>query len=352
MSNSRYDPDTTRMIILFCLMGLGIVCSIFVITVLLKFGTMKSSFTYLLFFIEISLIGEQITALPFVFTGNDGLCTSIAFFASYFGMMNVVLVGLLITAHRLTLFNNTLRFRKRIVKYGPEISLIFPLITLIPFARNIYQHHHLPWCLSKPHEEVAWMIVVFYGWIGLLLLISFLNIFSVLVRVCIVAPDMIGRFFSSIGLCSFASIFSWIPRFLILVSGRTNMIGVVGPIYIQSILIAIIFFFDRKSLETNERHYSTNAPINFRESNSSAFSWEVGELLEELSLAGVLDLESIGSTGTEIGSHRHSSYIDDLSTTGSSVITTENMLHHNNRNNRIDSSNKHTNDTEEDEDGK
>lgn len=284
---------------------------------------MRSSFTFLLFFMELSLIGEQITALPYVFSSNSVFCTIIAFFAAYFGMMNVVLVGLLITAHRLTLFNNTLRFRQRLVKYGPEVSLIFPLITLVPFARNIYQHHHLPWCLSKPHEQVAWMIVVFYGWIGVLLLLSFLNIVALSLRVCILAPDLAGRFFSSVGLVAFASIFAWIPRFLILVSGQANMIGVVGPIYIQSILVAVIFFFDRKSLESNERHYSTNAPINFRASNSSSFSWEVGELLEELSLAGLIDLDTTSGRASYLDD-RQEGILDEES--NDKIVMTNNML--------------------------
>ncbi len=108
-----YDPNDKHMLFLFIATALGVLSSFYVITKLIQFGTMKSSFTFLLFFLEISLIGEQITALPFVFTGNSSFCTFIAYLASYFGMMNVVLVTLLITAHRLTLFNNTLRFRRR-----------------------------------------------------------------------------------------------------------------------------------------------------------------------------------------------------------------------------------------------
>ncbi len=315
-----YDNDDDRMIFMWVLMGLGLSCSFYVVAMLLKFGTMKSSFTFLLFFLELSLIGEQITAIPYIFTYNSSFCTVIAFFASYFGMMNIVLVGLLIAAHRLTLFNNTLRFRRKIVKYGPEISLIFPLITLIPFARDIYDHHRLPWCFAKPHEEIAWMMGVYYGWIGLLLFLSFINIFALTVRVCIIAPDLARRFFSSVGMCAFASIFSWIPRFLILVSGNTNMYGVVCPLYFQSVLVGIIFYFDQKSLESNERHYSTNAPVNFRASNSSAFSWEVGELIEELSIAGLIDLENYEN------SRGRPTYLDD-EYVKKDAVSTSNVLH-------------------------
>lgn len=117
----------------YIIAGISFVCSVLVMTTLfLARRTAKNCFTFLLLWLHASMIAQEVTLLPSVYDRNHGVCTMMEFLHYYFGSMNIIIITLLIEAHRSTLLTGSFQSRKLILKYGAALFVGFPLITVLP----------------------------------------------------------------------------------------------------------------------------------------------------------------------------------------------------------------------------
>lgn len=290
-------------IVFFVFSCLGIVSSGFVIAVLLRYGNFKMSITYLLFWLHFSLLAEEITLLPLIFSYSNGLCVSTQFFHYYFGMMNLIVVLQLIEMHRYLLLNEFEFFRNAIQKYGTIFFVCFPSITSIPyFARekgwDTLANDDTGWCVEPVDVTFLATMVYFYMWTWLFLFLCIVVMLYTAYRV-VKTDHVIGKkYLSTVGLMLMISIISWIPRSInqfpsIRDHGNHYVHRLVSllPVPICGICFGLLFYFiERPNLALFKddllafmlRNSTTSASFSTSQGDTSSyrcsFSWETEEL--------------------------------------------------------------------------
>lgn len=257
----------------FILAGLSMIGSVYVIYSIVQFGSQKSCFTFLLLSFHLSMFAQEIVTLPYVFSGNEGLCEAVQFFHFYFGLMNILIVTMLVEAHRSSIFTDYWQAGTRILKYGLPIMLCFPMMTILPFCTGSYHAEHNKWCTLPYDSSSVWAIAIYYSWIWLFLLVSFLLLVFSAIRIFKSDRKLARKFISTIGLYIIVAILSWIPRSMErLAHFQTSTIGDLSyfisyiPINISGILYTMIFIHEKESLKQYEEEVNEDQRFNF--------SWE------------------------------------------------------------------------------
>jgi hypothetical protein len=265
----------------FILTGLSMLGSAFVLYSILRYSSRKSCFTILLIWLHSSLFLEELVTLPFIYRGSEGVCLTIQFLHYYTGLMNMLVVFFVVTAHCVTILGDTWNIRLKISNYSGYIIVLFPLISLIPFATNDYQvTNNNPWC-APPHngENTNWTLGVFYVWIWLLLFVSLIIVFYTFAQLWKTSDRAtIRKFFSTVGLYSVLALLSWVPRSIVRMlkrahSSEDNTPYFVSymPINLSGLQFFFVFLLEKKSLVAFEKHAGDFEP--------ESFSWEAHDLL-------------------------------------------------------------------------
>lgn len=283
----------------------GIVSSTFVAMVLWRWGNFRISLTYLLFWLHVSLIAEEITLLPLVYSYSDGLCTTAQFFHFYFALMNIIVIFELVESHRYFLLGGFDWTHNVLQKYGTLLFLIFPIITVVPYAAQQSDWTSLAdddggWCVDPINDSFSSAIAFRYAWAWLFLFGAICIMIYTAFRVLKADKIIASKYLSTVGLMVFISIIAWIPRSIEQIPSlryhgehiNHRMVSFL-PVPVSGICFGLLFyFFERPSLNLfGDRLFapamaaalglqSTESP-----DNRGSFTWEIDELefLQQLS---------------------------------------------------------------------
>lgn len=275
-------------ILFFILSGISILCSLAVLTSLYRLGSLKSCFSFLLFWFHGSMIGQEITVLPLVYNSSHSSCVAMEFLHYFFGLMNILIVTMLVEAHRSSLFVDYFRSRKLIMKFGSYVLICFPLITALPFAVSEftikYDDDGGGWCVLPYDRNSTWIIMVYYLWVWTFLSGSIISMTYSAYYVCKNDRLLAQKFMSTIGLYVIVAIFSWIPRSFERVdqmnspADRGTYFIAFLPISISGILYSLIYIKERHSL----LQFQEEAGDDGIAAGSFSFTWEKDDYPEEL----------------------------------------------------------------------
>lgn len=198
----------------YTLVILSLILGLYVFFSLLRLGSFKSSFTILLLFLHGSLILEIITQFPYAYTYSSSLCSGMEYLHIYFSFMNILVIALLVEAHRSVMLKDYFGSRALILKYGVYFIVLFPLITALAFIGNAYETISTssdPWCKVKL-DDTIWSIPVYSFWVWFFIIVSVLSTLYSFCRIYKSDHLLATKFFSSIGLYVFIALGSWLPR--------------------------------------------------------------------------------------------------------------------------------------------
>jgi hypothetical protein len=210
----------------------------------------------LLLLLYVSSLLEEFAYLPFIYQYDLGLCKFMGFFHYYWGLVNVLTV-FMIGMYHFSYINNenySEKIKKFLFDYGFKFSLLFPLITLLPFSSR---HHgykaalHI-WCTLPLHdpESNRWAFGVFYTWVILFLVIAVIELIYSLYRLSKFDKNLRNELFLSCGIYILLSFVAWIPRILFraqLLPGFSEDVSggnlaTMAQIYIAGFWTAVVYF--------------------------------------------------------------------------------------------------------------
>lgn len=262
------------------LASISVVASVFVLASLIRLGSFKSSFTMLLVSLHVSLIMEIITILPYAYTSSNSLCTTIGVVHDYFSLMNILVVALLVEAHRSMVLRDFFGSRYLILKYGLYFIILFPMIILLALIGDRMTPKpgttNGPWC-ALSFENSTWSLVLYSMWIWIFLCWSILSTLYTGWRISQSDHLLAKKFFSSIGLYVLIAVNSWLPRAIekaIVYTHpgmTTNHFLSSYPYVVSGILYAVVYLRERKQLGI----FTENTEF---ADNRSSFSWEHEDL--------------------------------------------------------------------------
>lgn len=268
-------------IVYYTLASVSMLCSAFVILTLWFHGSLRTSATRLLLALHITLVCEELTSLPYVFNGNDVICTGVAFLHFYFALASIIAIGFLVISYRYHFFRDSVGINKFIQKWSLWIVALFPTITLLPFITSAYQEHTGPWCSIGSHwDDYTWTFAVFYLWVWIILFSSAIWLVFTMVQIYKIDKSSGHRLFSTVGLYSVVSIAAWIPRTTEQIINSTTgslkssewVISYI-PIYVAGILYTMVFLTEKKSLILFDTAFRGDQR-EYDERTQSTFSWE------------------------------------------------------------------------------
>lgn len=254
---SEGDP---LIVIYLIVASIAIIGSLHVLgTILYGFRTINTCSTLLILFLHFSLVAEEISALPYLYKSDSTLCKVMEAFFEYFGLMNIVVVGFMVYAHRWSIMNPSIRIRGIIIKLGIVFIFLFPAITFLPFLEDIYTvPKDSPWC-SLPYDsnsrDTKWFLGVYLIWVWVVLICSVLSTIDLTIRLSFTHRRILKSYLTSIGLYTLVSLLCWIPRTSARISGTdTNLVRFFAylPIYISGMLYTLIFRRSRRNMEDYE----------------------------------------------------------------------------------------------------
>jgi hypothetical protein len=248
--------DLALFVVYYLFAGLGILGSSHVlITILWSFDTIQTCSTLLVLFLHFSLLSEEIAALPHLFTYNSTMCSINESFFEYFSLMNIVVIGFIVYAHRLSILDPSIRLPKPVVKGLFGFAVVFPMITFIPFAEDdVYRKPDSAWCSVPYSTGWQWILGVYLVWVWAVLILSIISSVDLAVRLSNTYQGLLHSYMSTIGLYCVVSLVCWVPRSMARFLGDdTNTTRFIAylPIYISGMLYSLLF---RKSKETMEAY--------------------------------------------------------------------------------------------------
>ena len=269
----------------YVLAGVSVLCSIFVVSTLWFHGSLKTNATRLLLALHVALICEDISALPYVYNTNHGLCEAIAFLHFYFGLASIVAIGFLVISYRYHFFTETVWLSTFISKWAVPLVILIPLITLLPFASNSYDSKDSPWCsVSGKQNDHTWAFAVFYAWVWAILGSSTISLTYTMLEIYSIDHTVGRKLFSTVGMYAIISIVTWIPRTAAqVINYRKGQLSFDQwlysyiPLFGAGILYTLVFLTEKKSLILFDRAARADAGIeaqNSRDRGMSTFSWE------------------------------------------------------------------------------
>lgn len=265
------------------IVGISMVMSLFVTASIVRFGS-KTISTKLVLHLHITLLIEEITCIPYAYTGNHGLCEFVGFVHLYAGMANSLVIFFMMVVYRYLFVEDTWQVSKFIIRRLLILIYITPLISALPFTTTSYGTVGSAWCdiQNSTDKSAIWATVLFFGWICAFIVLSALMFFFTVWRVYKTDPEMATKLASSIGQYSIISILTWLPRIVArehtLDKEYANLV-----VYISGILYFLIFMRQKSALKLFEI-FSQEQNIdldgrgnsNVRASNYM-FSWEEDE---------------------------------------------------------------------------
>jgi hypothetical protein len=229
----------------------------------------RTPFIELIFYFHISVIGDVLTALPYIYKNESGWCTANESFKFYFGLMNILIIFFLIQAHRIQLFHENKIFTARRKFCTLLLIFSFPLIAFLPYIDKVYGDAEGPWCILSYGRAPIWVIMVQFIWIFLLSLSNFITHMYIIAYFIHHSydPKLLVKFMLNVFAYSSIATLSWIPRIRNLWDHRKNedddnasvtRFYQFYPVVIAGICYVILFFINRNALFQYEREKSQN----------------------------------------------------------------------------------------------
>jgi hypothetical protein len=111
------DAETALYTVYYIIGVISIIGNVVVVAYLLRLGKLSTPFTYLVFFLHLSIVSEEIVTLPYLFSGNEVICIIAEFVHYYSVLVHLSCIGLLVQAYRANLFDNK-HSKECIKRYG------------------------------------------------------------------------------------------------------------------------------------------------------------------------------------------------------------------------------------------
>lgn len=162
------NASSPYIITVFVFASIAIFSNIIVLCFFFRFYKISTFSTSLIFWIHASTLGQMISTLPIIYSGNWFICDFMAFFHYYWGLINVgITVLLTLTYYNIIKGENTLKYMNshNIHRYGIPFIFLFSLICLLPNITDSYSSIN-GWCtLNVGNPANIWAICIFYIWI-------------------------------------------------------------------------------------------------------------------------------------------------------------------------------------------
>jgi hypothetical protein len=228
-----------------------------------------SCITFLLHFLHFTVLIDGFLTIPFIFKGNSILCEIVENFEAYFSLMNILVVAFLVEAYRAYILSDN-ETQTRIFRYGTIILFVFPLIVFFGNINGMYNVPPNEFCAAPVHLENTLSLFIYYIWIWAALGFIILRFLATLLTVYRSDPKLAQKFFSSISLYIFASLFCWMTRSVFLLpsqadsadDGDDNLgynsiyFACYGPIQAAGILFWMIYLKERRGIRLFQSYNS------------------------------------------------------------------------------------------------
>jgi hypothetical protein len=217
-------------------------------------------FTIILIYLHISILFEEITALPFIFKYSYGVCLAVEAFKFYFGLKNVFCILMLVRTYSKFIQNSTdFIFRKAHLKSVQMFLTMVPMVAFLPFADRTYTFPNHPWCSLPSSRSIIWEVCIQYLWVWLMLFYTLVENAKI-IRQLYRSYDslLMHNYLSKVGTYSVVSFISWIPRTIIRFANYnsennvTNSFYSYFPLYVSGILYVILFVNNFHAIESFE----------------------------------------------------------------------------------------------------
>jgi hypothetical protein len=284
------DVNHQQAIIFFVIASISTVFSFLSMRVIWIHGNSKSVSSQLLLLLHATLLLEEVSTLPYTYSGNSGLCKTFGFIHIYSGLANIVVIGLL-----------TLHYCNHVLFSNLEISHFlsntkyywifgFPLIALLPFSTNSYGTEQDVWCTitSSSKDGQVWFVAAQFLWIWVILVFSICMIIYVVYRASQLDHGVAHSIFSSIGIYVFVSVLCWIPRSLtktiqgFFENQNDAHFWTTMPLFLAGAFYGLILLRDRQVLRVDDSQYSSSRDSSTGGHGDFNFSWEdLDKILED-----------------------------------------------------------------------
>ncbi len=252
------DPSNYWFKVLFIIATIGIFCTILCLIHLFFFPRPKGTRIGLLRLLQITLLLEEISNLPIIYSGDDGLCKFIGWLRYYSGFSNLLVLFFMSFYYFsfIVIEQHSSPINRFISKYGTKIIFLLPLITLLPFSTDSYGPQDQYWCtLPLGHNNrtaSAWSIIIYFFWIFIILLIVTIFFVYTLYNIITYHIDLLQKLIHSIGIYIITSLACWLPR-VVLRGVHTFhsqdpsgpiLVQITIPLYVSAIAYMLIYFYD------------------------------------------------------------------------------------------------------------
>jgi hypothetical protein len=206
-------------------------------------------FSLLLFYLHFSLTCEEITAIPFIYKGNETLCLIVESLKFYFGLKNLFAVMMLIRVYSIYVLNSTdFYFPMKNFRIIKLVLIILPAMAFLPFSDGSYTYPSEPWCSLPSSGNILWEIFIQYLWVWLLLCITIYSNVRIIQKLYFSFDrELMHNYLHNVVNYSIVAFLSWVPRTVIRFSQFSNSSDYAAfyayfPMYISGILYVALFF--------------------------------------------------------------------------------------------------------------
>ena len=289
--------EFTPLIISYLIVGgITIICTGFVVTTLLRFGSKKTHITRLLLLLHGSLLIEEIVFTPYVFAFESVICSIGQWIQYYSSLMNALVMAELVLTYHYLFFEDAQGIDRFIRKHGVLMAIIFPLITILPFSTSAYTGNTYGFCVQVDYTTFTttlWTLFTFYLWVWIALGVSIYTGLSSIYYLYKTDRGLGNKMLSTVCMYNIASIACWIPRSIVgivmLTTARSRGLIVLGymlPVYMMGLSFSIVFLFEKNALALFIKNAECGGMLDATSVRSSilsaadggsrpSFSWEV-----------------------------------------------------------------------------
>ncbi len=273
---------------LFVIASISVVCSIFVVITIKRYGS-KSISSRLVMYLHLTLFLADVSTIPYIYNGNSVVCSIMGFVRNYSGLSNIIVVGMMVQTYRNLFIEDTRNTTEFIDNYAEYLAFLFPLVTALPLSMSgMYEGVDDTWCAEPIHswKQTLWYWVTSLIWTYIIIIYSFISLGNTLYTVYSVDKELGDKLIKTIVMYALVSIIVW--NFIVGSSfeaiSRTyaNLI-----VYICGILYFFIFLTEKRSLRLLETFMASNRTDNLMSMDhtttghstavESCFSWEIDD---------------------------------------------------------------------------
>lgn len=266
--------------ILYYVFGvLSVIGNLYVAISLMRIGLLTSP-TKLVLYLHLTLVLENLTTFPNVYSFVGPICEMIAVIRTYAGMANSFVVVCLVLLYRYWFMEDTWKVMPFLTKYREFLIFGIPLICILPLSTNSYGSSHDYFCTLRKStsDDKIWAVILYVCIVAVVICISCIVMIHTVVHIFFTDPRYAKSLFRSVGFYAIFSILTWIPRALAQI-GILSYLSTFYLTYISGILYVLIFIYEKEYFQAYERNTAWNADLRDGEDRDSGyFSWDISNL--------------------------------------------------------------------------